>query len=140
MKKLYFPSRSEVGGSRRLFMGDYLAVTVFGVVWIGGLVAAAYTTHQSTWLLVVLGFALPFVLWNALMGFVIYVHHTDPQVCWYQDGTAWAKAQPHLTATIHIQLPRLIGAVLHNIMEHPAHHPEHDDPSVPTASSARAAG
>lgn len=121
-KKLFFPSRREVGGSRSLFMGDCLAVSVFGVAWVGALIAAAYATQQSAWLLVGLGFVLPFVLWNGLMGFVIYVHHTDPQVCWYQDGTAWAKAQPHLTATIHIQFPRLIGAVLHNIMEHPAHH------------------
>ena len=105
-----------------MYMGDCLSVSVFGVAWIGGLVAAAYLTQQSAWLLLVLGFVLPFFLWNGLMGFVIYVHHTDPQVCWYKDGTAWAKAQPHLTATIHIQFPRFIGAVLHNIMEHPAHH------------------
>lgn len=121
-KKLFFPSRREVGASRSLVLGDCMAISVFGVVWIGSLIAAAYATQQSAWLLVALGFVLPFVLWNGLMGFVIYVHHTDPQVCWYQDGTAWAKAQPHLTATIHIQFPRFIGAVLHNIMEHPAHH------------------
>ena len=121
-KKLYFPARSQVGGRRSLFMGDCLTVSVFGVAWIGGLVAAAHITHQSAFLLVVLGFALPFVMWNGLMGFVIYVHHTDPQVRWYRDGTAWAKAQPHLTATVHIQFPRVIGAVLHNIMEHPVHH------------------
>ena len=121
-KKLFFPSRREVGGSRSFFIGDCLAVSVFGVAWVGTLIAAAYLTQQSAWLLVALGFVLPFVMWNGLMGFVIYVHHTDPQVCWYQDGKAWAKAQPHLTATIHVQFPRYIGAVLHNIMDHPAHH------------------
>ena len=121
-KKLYFPSHKQVGGKRSLFMGDCLTVSAFGLAWLVGLVAAAYLTQQSAWLLVALGFVLPFMLWNGLMGFVIYVHHTDPEVQWYQDGAAWAKAQPHLTATIHIQFPRLIGAVLHNIMEHPAHH------------------
>ena len=121
-KKLYLPSRHEVGASRSLFLGDCLMVSAFGVAWVGGLIAAAYATQQSAWLLVAMGFLLPFLLWNALMGFVIYVHHTDPQVRWYQDGAAWATAQPHLTATIHIQFPRLVGAALHNIMEHPVHH------------------
>jgi acyl-lipid omega-6 desaturase (Delta-12 desaturase) len=121
-KKLFFPSRREVGGKRSLFMGDCLAVSAFGVAWIGALILSAFATGQSAWLLVALGFVLPFLLWNGLMGFVIYVHHTDPQVRWYQDAAAWAKAQPHLSATIHIQFPRFVGAMLHNIMEHPAHH------------------
>lgn len=121
-KKLYFPSRNEVGAKRSLVLPDCLLVTAFGAVWIAGLFVAAYATQQSAWLLLCLGFFLPFLLWNSLMGFVIYLHHTDPEVRWFQDGTAWAKAQPHLTATIHIQFPRWLGAALHNIMEHPAHH------------------
>lgn len=121
-KKLYFPTSNEVGGRRSLFMGDCLLVSAFGAVWLGSLVAAAHFTQQSTLLLLFFGFILPFLLWNGLMGFVIYVHHTDPQVRWYRDGAVWAKAQPHLTATIHIQFPRFIGAALHHIMEHPAHH------------------
>ena len=121
-KKLFFPSRAEVGGKRSLFMGDCLLVSAFGLVWLGSLSAAALFTQQSALLLIGLGFLLPFLLWNGLMGFVIYVHHTDPQVKWHQDGAAWAKAQPHLTATLHIQFPRFMGALFHNIMEHPAHH------------------
>ncbi len=121
-KKLYFPLRSEVGAKRSLVLPDCLLVTAFGAVWIAGLLAAAYATQQNALLLVGLGFLLPFLMWNGLMGFVIYVHHTDPEVRWYQDGTAWAKAQPHLTGTIHIQFPRWLGAALYNIMEHPAHH------------------
>ncbi len=121
-KKLFFPSRAEVGGKRSIFMGDCLMVSAFGLVWLASLIAAAHFTQQSALLLIGLGFLLPFLLWNGLMGFVIYVHHTDQRVKWHQDGAAWAKAQPHLTATLHIQFPRFIGALLHNIMEHPAHH------------------
>lgn len=121
-KKLYFPARADVGAKRSLYMGDCLAVTAFAALWIGALAACAAWTQQSALLLVGLGFVLPFALWNSLMGFVIYVHHTDPEVGWYEDGNAWAQAQPHLTATIHIQFPNWLGAALHNIMEHPAHH------------------
>ncbi len=121
-RKLFFPSRREVGGSRSLFMGDCLLVSSFGLAWIAGLMAAAQATAQSSVLLLFFGFLLPFILWNTLMGFVIYVHHTDPDVQWFNDGNTWAQAQPHLTATIHVQFPSVFGSLLHNIMEHPAHH------------------
>ncbi len=121
-KKLYFPSQNEVGGKRSLYLFDCLLVTIFAVCWIGGLIFTAYQTQQSMALLTTLGFVAPFVFWNGLMGFVIYVHHTDPEVKWYQDGANWAQAQPHVSATIHIQFPTIVGALLHNIMEHPAHH------------------
>jgi omega-6 fatty acid desaturase (delta-12 desaturase) len=121
-KKLYFPSKEEIGVRRNADIGDCLLVSAFAFVWIGGLIWAAMQTGQSATLNVVFGFILPFLLWNELMGFVIYVHHTDPEVRWYADSAKWAKAQPHISATIHIRFPFFFGALLHNIMEHPAHH------------------
>jgi len=121
-KKLYFPSKQDVGGRRSAYLGDCLLVSVFAVVWIGSLVFAAMQSGQSAAINVLFGFLLPFILWNELIAFVIYVHHTDPDVCWYADSAKWAKAQPHISATVHIRFPGFLGALLHNIMEHPAHH------------------
>jgi acyl-lipid omega-6 desaturase (Delta-12 desaturase) len=121
-KKLYFPSANEVGSARPVFKRDSILVTLFAVAWVGSLVVGALHFGQSITAAVLLGFALPFLLWNGLMGFVIYVHHTDPAVAWYANADAWAKSHPYLSATVHIDLPFALGAVLHNIMEHPAHH------------------
>ena len=56
------------------------------------------------------------------MGFVIYGHHTHAKVSWYDDRSAWMRAQPFVSTTVHLKLPFRAGAVLHHIMEHTAHH------------------
>jgi omega-6 fatty acid desaturase (delta-12 desaturase) len=121
-KKLFFPNRSEVGLNSPSITADCWLVTLFGVAWVGGLAAIAVATLQSAMLSVVLGFIIPFLLWNALMGFVVYVHHTAPDMRWYADGAQWANSQPHVSSTAHIRFHPFAGALLHNIMEHPAHH------------------
>lgn len=75
-----------------------------------------------------MGFVVPFVFWNAMIGFVVYVHHTHPAVQWHDDKAAWAKAAPFVSTTVHLEFPLRVGALMHHIMEHTAHHV---DMSVP---------
>lgn len=123
---MFFPSRRHMPTRRRIFFWDCLLVTLFGVAWIGALIAAAHASGQSPWLTVAAGFALPFLVWNALIGFVIYVHHTHCDIAWHADKAAWLAAQPFVTTTVHLQFKRRFGidmsAVLHHILEHTAHH------------------
>jgi omega-6 fatty acid desaturase (delta-12 desaturase) len=95
---------------------------------IAGLVLAAQATGQSAAWLVTAGFVVPFLCWNALIGFVVYVHHTHPEVDWYDDKASWAAAHPFVSTTVHLTFRWRIGTLLHNIMEHTAHHV---DMSVP---------
>ena len=57
-----------------------------------------------------------------MIGFVVYVHHTHVKVSWHDDRSAWAKAQPFVSTTVHLTFPLKIGALMHHIMEHTAHH------------------
>ncbi len=113
---------------RAVFIGDSLLVSAFGAAWILGLAAAARATGQSAIWLELVGFVLPFLFWNGLIGFVVYVHHTHPGVAWYEDKKTWAAAQPFVSTTVHLTFRSIMGGVLHNIMEHTAHHV---DMSVP---------
>ena len=70
---------------------------------------------------VLAGFVLPLFAWFNLMGFVIYGHHTHVRVPWHDDRSAWQRAQPFMTATVHLTFAFKIGALLHHIMEHTAH-------------------
>jgi omega-6 fatty acid desaturase (delta-12 desaturase) len=49
-------------------------------------------------------------------------------VAWYEDKSAWAKAQPFVSTTVHLTFKSAMGSLLHHIMEHTAHHV---DMSVP---------
>jgi omega-6 fatty acid desaturase (delta-12 desaturase) len=120
--RMYFPRTSYLGTRRPEFVWDGVFVTVTAALWIGGLVAAALMTGQSVWMLLGFGFAVPFLFWNGLIGFVVYVHHTHTAVQWHDDKVVWAKAAPFVSTTVHLTFPLRIGGLLHNIMEHTAHH------------------
>jgi omega-6 fatty acid desaturase (delta-12 desaturase) len=120
--RMYFPRKTYLGTSRAEFEWDGMFVSATAALWIGGLVAAASATGQSVWLLLAMGFAVPFLFWNAMIGFVVYVHHTHTAVQWHDDKAAWARAAPFVSTTVHLTFPLRIGALLHHIMEHTAHH------------------
>ncbi len=121
-RKLFFAARSEIPTSRPEFFNDSFLALAFGLVWIGGLVAAALATQQSVALLLLTGFVAPFLLWNWIMGAVIYFHHTHPLLAWYEDIDLWEAARDTGCNTVNVQFPGKLGRVLNNIMEHPAHH------------------
>jgi omega-6 fatty acid desaturase (delta-12 desaturase) len=120
--RLMFPSKRIMPTRRAVFVWDSLLATTAAVLWIGGLVWAAHATGQSAWWLVSVGFVLPFLFWNGMIGFVVYVHHTHEGVAWYEDKTSWAAAQPFVSTTVHLTFRSIMGSVLHHIMEHTAHH------------------
>jgi len=133
--RMLFPSRRYMPTRRPVFTRDGLLVCAYAAFWIGGLAWAAEATNQSiSWVLGV-GFLLPFVFWNGMIGFVVYVHHTHPDVSWYEDKGLWAASQPFVSTTVHLTFRSAVGRVLHHIMEHTAHHV---DMSVPLYRLKRA--
>ena len=121
-KRMFFPDRTHMPTRRPIFFKDCLLVASFALAWAAAMLAAAQATGQP-WLGVVLsGFVLPFIFWNAMIGFVVYVHHTHLKVSWHEDKTNWKGSQPFVSTTVHLTFPLHIGAALHHIMEHTAHH------------------
>ena len=122
-KKMMFPQQASIHAERRrVFTLDCLLVSAFAALWSGSLVAASMVTSQSAALLLLLGFVVPLLFWFNMMGFVIYGHHTHVRVSWHKDRAAWQRAQPFVSTTVHLTFPVCIGALLHHIMEHTAHH------------------
>ncbi len=58
-KREFFPNKTHMPTRRPIFFKDSLLVTVFGVLWIAAIVAAAVLTEQSVGLSLLLGFAVP---------------------------------------------------------------------------------
>jgi acyl-lipid omega-6 desaturase (Delta-12 desaturase) len=139
-KKLFFASRREIASQRAAFFWDSLLVSAFACAWIGVLVLAAIATKQSSIQLVLLGFVVPFVLWNCIMGTVIYFHHTHPQLIWFDDLDRWEASRDSGCNTVHIQFRGRMGRVLNNIMEHPAHHLDVRIPLYRLEAAQRALG
>jgi omega-6 fatty acid desaturase (delta-12 desaturase) len=133
--RMLFPNRRTMPTRRAVFIWDSLLVSAFAVLWIAALAAFALTTHRSVGWLLATGFALPFLVWNGMIGFVVYLHHTHPGVAWYADKKAWSASQPFVSTTVHLTFRSMMGGVLHHIMEHTSHHV---DMSVPLYRLKRA--
>ncbi len=127
-RRMFFPSKTHMATRRPVFLLDNLLVTAYAALWIAALCYAANVTGQSVLLVLTMGFAVPFLSWCALIGFVVYVHHTHTSVSWHAERRAWSNAQPFVSTTVHLTFPLRIGTALHHIMEHTAHHV---DMSVP---------
>lgn len=121
-KKLYFATRKEIGSARLKYKLDSVLVTIGALVWAATVVLVAVRTRQNVWLLAAVAFALPFALWNSVMGFVVFVHHTHPTIAWFQKRQDWQRARAYLSATANVHLPLRIDRLMHGIMEHNAHH------------------
>ncbi|MBN8281444.1 MAG: fatty acid desaturase [Gammaproteobacteria bacterium] len=121
-KRLYFPGLTRLKTVRWQFIADCTAVTVVCIAWVAGLVAAAAATGTSALLLVGLGLVLPFILWIWTVGLVVYLHHTAPDLRWFDDRREWLRQAAQATATRHLTLPPLLESLLHQIMAHPVHH------------------
>ena len=64
----------------------------------------------------------PFLAFSWLMGFATFQHHTHPRVIWYANEEEWSFFRSQVEGTVHVVFPRWIELLLHNIMEHTAHH------------------
>lgn len=121
-RRMFFPSRTQMPTRRRVFLLDNLLVSAFGLVWIAGLAFIAGITGQDLLPVLLTGFVVPFLFWCAMIGFVVYVHHTHTEVQWHSERAAWSRAQPFVSTTVHLTFPFGIGSAMHHIMEHTAHH------------------
>jgi omega-6 fatty acid desaturase (delta-12 desaturase) len=120
--KMFFPNEKNMPTRRPIFIKDNLLVSAFGIAWIAFMSWAAAVTDQSVPLVLLMGVVVPFFFWVSMIGFVVYVHHTHVRVSWHDDRGAWSKAQPFVSTTVHLTFPLSIGALMHHIMEHTAHH------------------
>jgi acyl-lipid omega-6 desaturase (Delta-12 desaturase) len=121
-KKLYFASRKEIGSSRRKYRLDSALVTAGALLWLGTVAFVARSTGQSFALLTALAVVVPFLLWNGIIGFVVYLHHTSPKIAWFHRRHEWQRCRAYLTSTAGVRFPFGIDRLMHGIMEHHAHH------------------
>lgn len=111
---------------------SHLKYSIYLLVYI--LIIGAYIYfiadffHKSFWIEILFAVILPFLIFNLLMGFVIYQHHTNLNTRWFKDEEEWQYWESQIENSPHIIFPKPLNFVLHNIMEHTAHHINMDIP------------
>ena len=130
-KRLLFPPAGRRTAFRLAFHLDRLGVVAFIVLqslaawWLSGYRAGGF---MPTAAYAAMAIVLPWFMWIWFMGFVSFIQHTHPRVAWYDCEEEWSFYYVQLKSTAHVLFAPFIERILHNIMDHPAHH---IDPTIP---------
>jgi omega-6 fatty acid desaturase (delta-12 desaturase) len=132
---LLFPPGTEMGIRRRQNWFDRIAVIGFACALFAGLLALTRWVAELPWAepvgplgVLVLGLVLPYLLCAYTIGLVDLVQHTHPLAVWYTRRSEWDYYTANVRSTVHMILPLKLNPLMHNILEHTAHHL---DPRIP---------
>jgi omega-6 fatty acid desaturase (delta-12 desaturase) len=94
------------------------AATLTGVGMLGSWLAP----ERPLWLIMTLGWALPFAVWSYFAAFTVYLNHTHPDIAWFGDEAKWSAYNGSVMGTAHVHIPIDIFPLYTDVMAHPAHH------------------
>jgi omega-6 fatty acid desaturase (delta-12 desaturase) len=120
--RLFFPRRANIVRRSRVHLLDSLLVTVAACGVAAIVTTSAYMLGQNVILAIVCTMVVPFIEFNIIIGFLIFQHHTSPDIRWYADEAQWKTTQAQIDAVQHIVFPGILNLLFQNIMEHHAHH------------------
>jgi len=118
--RMFFASLFSMSSFRVSYLWDNLLNASFTAAEVAAV--WRWAPHDQRWSIIVFGFLLPFAIWNYLMGFAIYCHHTHPDVRWFDSRAEWSFYEAQVCATTHTTFPWGFNWFMHNIFEHTAHH------------------
>lgn len=101
------------------YLGSYLGLLVY---------FGRALDHTNPFELILLGFVVPFLNWNFMMGFTVYQHHTNELIPWSRSLGERDEMGGQEDFTVHVRYPKWYDLFGHNIMHHVAHHV---DPRIP---------
>ena len=122
LPKMFLVRKTVYGSFRRAYLWDGVLVWGALALQITAAVMIGSRFGRSAIESVLLAVVVPFLIWNVLMSFVIYLHHTHPDVEWYQSVEEWRGADGAVRGTVHVRFPWLVRKLMFDIMEHNAHH------------------
>jgi len=118
------PLAPEVRADWRRHLPDSLFVLCAFTVTLGmiALAGTAMTPERPLWQFLLVGWVLPFAVWNYLMAFTTYLNHTHPSIQWFDDEAVWQRYRGNLMNTANVVMPINIAPLYTKVMSHPAHH------------------
>lgn len=123
-KKNFLPIAPETRREWRRHLPDSLFVIAAQALlaWAAVRLGAALAPGRPWPVSLALGWLVPFLAWNWVMGLVIYMHHTHPAVGWFARREEWSARAVALTGTVEARMPGALDRLDNNIMRHNAHH------------------
>lgn len=122
--KLIFPLNGQTRPHWKKHLPDTLFVLVFGAAILTGVffLGDALDPQSSAAERSLFGAIIPFVLWNALTSFTIYIQHTHPSVHWFSDERRWSFYRGQIEGTTDVIIGLRAIPLYAEVLRHSAHH------------------
>jgi len=136
--RLVLPKRRYLDRSRTVYTLDRLLVGAFFVLQIVVLILVGRSLGYgvSDWIVGTLcALVLPWLVFDWMIGFVIYFNHTHPEVPWFANADEWSFYDGTIYGTVRLKFPDWSMVIASNIMDHVAHHL---DPRIPLVNLSAA--
>jgi omega-6 fatty acid desaturase (delta-12 desaturase) len=119
-----------------LFAIAGFALTIAAICLLGRSLAP----ERPFWITLAIAWALPFTLWNYVLGLSFYLNHTHPDIPWFSDPNIWKRHEINVSGTVHVKFPREVPLLYAQAMVHTAHHVDRSVPvyGLPESQAALA--
>lgn len=122
-KMRFFPRASLLPARFVASAWRYFALLmVYLTGFLGLLACAPLYSSTGTATALVLGFVLPFYVWQTLFSFTVLVNHTHLDIPWFDGPIDRKETVPMEQIALHLVFPYWFTSITHHIFEHPAHH------------------
>ena len=130
LPKLILPVHRLSRPHWRQHIRESLFVIGFGLFLTVATVSLALAFHGTEGLVMslVYGALIPFIFWNTLTSFTIYVQHTNQKVHWFASEEQWSHHNGQIRGTVDTIMPVRLAPLYSEVMRHTAHH---DNPTIP---------
>lgn len=130
LRRLLAPVTKEMRAEWRRHLPDSIFILcALGLTVTGILIAGkALAPERSLIVIFLVGWLLPYSVWNYLVALSVYLHHTHPEVHWFDKPDEWSFYKGSIIGTTHVDLPFKWVRLFADVMEHTAHHAL---PSIP---------
>jgi omega-6 fatty acid desaturase (delta-12 desaturase) len=121
-RRLFIPWPFSVPRVSLMYLIDSILLLGFLAAQTAIVASVGASLGRSAYASIFIGIALPFLFWNGLMSFVVFLHHTHPEIQWYPNQAARSFEMAALYGTARVLIPspfRIIGLA---VMDHTAHH------------------
>jgi omega-6 fatty acid desaturase (delta-12 desaturase) len=105
---------------------DIRSVVLFGLaeslaaLVLGYFLFSSHSASYALWFWMKM-VAVPYLVWNYVIGIAVYLHHIHPQIQW-AERQDWSPFHAQVLATTNYRVSPLLNFFFHNIFLHTPHH------------------
>lgn len=118
----FFPRQHMPQQVQRRAWPHFLYLLAYLIAFFTLLALAPLYSETSSATALVLGFAVPYYIFQSLFSFTVYVQHTHPRIAWFKAKPDRNENGRQDIISVHLRFPKWFSLLAHHVYDHAAHH------------------